>query len=99
MKFTQYGYTEERQKHYSMTIGDLKISLMQQIVENEMTEMKIKLVEMKCGEVETFKNMKEFLLEDLNNSFEIKLIDFHIVHMNDTDEDVIVICFKEVDFE
>lgn len=102
MKFTQHGYKlhdEKHQKYYCMTMGDLKIDLMQNLVKTERTELKIRLVDVKAGEVEEYANMKEFLLKDFCNGWEIELLDVHTVHMNTTNEDIIIVCFRDDETE
>lgn len=104
MKFTQHGYRlhdEKHQKYYCMTMGDLKIDLMQNMVEKGRTEMKVRLVDVKAGEVTEYANMKELLMKDWNNGWEIELLDVHTVHMNEENEDIIVVCFRddETDWE
>ncbi len=102
MKFTQHGYKmkdEKHQKFYCMTMGDLKIDLMQWMTKKEKTDLKIRIVDVKCGEVEEYANMNEFLMADINNGWDIELLDVHIVHMNTTDEDIIVACYRDDETE
>lgn len=102
MKFTNHGYKmkdEKHQKFYCMTMGDLKIDLMQWMTKKEKTDLKIRLTDVKCGEVTEYANMNEFLMADLNNGWDIELLDVHTVHMNTTDEDIIVVCFRDDETE
>ena len=102
MKFTQHGYKmkdEKHQKFYCMTMGDLKIDLMQWMTKKEKTDLKIRIVDVKCGEAEEYANMNEFLMADINNGWDIELLDVHIVHMNTTDEDIIVACYRDDETE
>lgn len=98
MKFTQHGYKlhdEKHQKYYCMTMGDL----MQNLVQTERTELKIRLVDVKVGEVEEYENMKAFLMADFCNGYDIELLDVHTVHMNTTNEDIIIVCFRDDETE
>ena len=98
MRFTEYGYKmhdEKHQRFYCMTMADLKIDLMQYTVEKKKTDLKIRLVDCKTGEVAEFSNTNELLLTDLNNGYKIDLFDVHAVHMNSTNEDIIVVCFRD----
>lgn len=102
MKFTEHGYKmhdEKHQKFYRMTMGDLKIDLMQNLTRTERTGLKIRLVDVKAGEVEEYQNMTEFLMKDFCNGWEIELLDAHTVHMNTTNEDIIVVCFRDDETE
>lgn len=98
MKFTEHGYRTKDEKHqriYCMTMGDLKIDLMQNIVKSSRENLKIRIVDVKAGEVEEYANMKEFLMKDFCNGWEIELLDVHTVHMNTTNEDIIVVCLRD----
>lgn len=100
MKFTEHGFRmkdEKHQKCYCMTIADLKIDLMQYLVRKEKTDLKIRLVDVKCGEVTEYSNMNELLMADLNNGWEIELLDVHTVHMNKPDEDIIIVNWRDDD--
>lgn len=102
MKFTAHGYRmhdEKHQKYYCMTMADLKIDLMQYTVKQEKTNLKIRLVDMKCGEVTEYLNTEEFLMSDLNNGYNIELLDAHIVHMNENNEEIVVVCFRDDETE
>jgi len=102
MKFTEHGYKmhdEKHQKFYCMTMGDLKIDLMQNLTRTERTGLKIRLVDVKAGEVEEYQNMTEFLMKDFCNGWEIELLDVHTVHMNTTNEDIVVVCFRDDETE
>ena len=98
MKFTNHGYKmkdEKHQKFYCMTMGDFKIDLIQYMTKKEKTDLKIRLVDVKDGEVTEYANMNEFLMADLNNGWAIELLDVHAVHMYHPDEDIIVACFRD----
>lgn len=98
MKFTEHGYKmhdEKHQRFYCMTMADLKIDLIQYMTRKEKTDLKIRLVDCKAGEVTEYANTKEFLMTDLNDGWEIELLDVHAVHMNTTNEDIIVVCFRD----
>ena len=102
MKFTEHGYREHDEKHkkyYCMTMGDLKIDLMQYMVKKKKTELKVRLVDVKAGEVTEYTNMEEVLMADWNNGWEIELLDVHTVHMNAENEDIIVACFRDDETE
>ena len=92
MKFTEHGYRkhdEKHQKYYCMTMGDLKIDLMQYMMKKKKTELKVRLVDVK----------EEVLMADWNNGWEIELLDVHTVHMNAENEDIIVACFRDDETE
>ena len=102
MKFTNHGYKmkdEKHQKFYCMTMGDLKIDLMQWMTKKEKTDLRIRLTDVNCGEVTEYANMNELLMADINNGWEIELLDVHTVHMYKTNEDIIVVCWRDGETE
>lgn len=92
MKLNQYGYyNDEKKIHgYVMNMGELKLLIMQKLIEKGREEIKIRIVDCECGEVEEYSNLADFAKHDFNNSFEILVYDIHVVHMNTTNEDIVV---------
>lgn len=49
------------------------------------------------GEVDEYANLKAFILDDLNNYYDVNVLRCCIVHFNNTNEDILVVNIDEVD--
>ncbi len=96
MKITKHGYQTREQKVYPMSMGELKLSIIQTIVENELQDIKIRIVSSTLGEVDEYKNLNDFILTDFNNGYEINVIGAKITHFNTTNEDIMIIHIEEI---
>lgn len=92
MKLNQYGYhADEKQLHgHIMSMGSLKLLIIQKLMAGGYHNIKIRIVDCRCGEVEEYSNMSDFVAHDHANEFEILVYDLHIVHMNASDEDIVI---------
>lgn len=92
MKLRQYGYkANEKEIHgHTLQMGELKILICQKLTEKKAESMKIRIVHCGYGEVTEYANMQEFMLCEHSNRYELLVYDIHIVHMNTTNEDILV---------
>lgn len=98
MKITNYPRKEHDEKHkysYFMTIADLRIEICRLMLDSAMSGSKIRIVDVKTGEVEQYENMNHFIKAELDNQYEIELFDVHTVYMTATCEEIIVACFRD----
>ncbi len=99
MKITQHGYKERTTKYYPMPMGELKLCIIQGLIEKGREDIKIRINHIGCGEVDEYANLKAFILADLNNYYEVSVLRCCIVHFNDTKEDILVVNIDEDDAE
>ena len=96
MKITEHGYQKRAQKIYPMSMGELKICIIQQLTKNNMQDKKIRIVNSTLGEVDEYQNLNSFILTDFNNGYELNVIGARATHFNATDEDIMIIHIEEV---
>lgn len=97
MKLSNYGYKERTIKVYPMEMGQMKNLVLQAMVRNNAEDNLVRIVNVTTGEVLEYNGMRELILADLNNLYEVNVLRMACVHMNDTDRDVIVVNIEEIE--
>jgi len=75
MKLKDYGYKERTIKVRTMSMAEMRVGVIKGLFEKRYHHVNIRLMNLTCGEVETFSSTEEFLLADFNESWEINLLD------------------------
>ena len=97
MKLSNYGYKERTTKVYPMEMGQMKNLVLQAMVRNDAEDDLVRIVNVTMGEVLEYRGMRELILADLNNLYEVNVLRMARVHMNDTNKDVIVVNIEEIE--
>lgn len=74
MKLGNYGYKEEEIKIRTMTIAEMRIGIVQELLRKNYRFVNIRLVDITSGDVDSFRSTEDFLTSDFNEGFEIDLI-------------------------
>lgn len=74
MKLEKYGYKEETIKIRTLSMAELRIGVIQALLRKNYREVTIKLVNMTCGDVDTYNSTEAFLMADYNEAWEIEFI-------------------------
>ena len=75
----------------------MKNLVLQAMVRNNAEDDLVRIVNVTMGEVLEYNGMREFILADLNNLYEVNVLRMARVHMNDTNKDVIVVNIEEIE--
>lgn len=97
MKLSNYGYKERTTKFYPMEMGQMKNLVLQAMVRNNAEDDLVRIVCVTDGEVLEYNGMRELILADFNNLYEVNVLRMARVHMNDTNKDVIVVNIEEIE--
>lgn len=74
MKIENYGYKERTQKIRKMSMAEMRIGVMQIIMNKNYRFAKIRVVNMTVGEVDEYNSLDDFILAEYNESYEINLV-------------------------
>ena len=74
MGLESYGYKEEKMKIRTMTIAEMRIGIVQELLRKNYRFVNIRLVDITSGDVESFRSTEDFLMSDFNEAYEIDLI-------------------------
>lgn len=74
MDLNHYGYKTEKIKVRRMTMAELRICVVQQLLKKNYRYVNIRLVDTTCGDVNCFKSTEDFLMAHFNEAYEIELI-------------------------
>ena len=99
MKLSNYGYKERTTTVYPMEMGQMKNLVLQAMVRNDAEDYLVRIVNVTVGEVLEYDGMRELIMADLNNVYEVNILRMASVHMNDTGRDVIVVNIEEIEDE
>lgn len=99
MKLSNYGYKERTTKVYPMEMGQMKNLVLQAMVRNDAEDYLVRIVNVTVGGVLEYDGMRELIMADLNNVYEVNILRMASVHMNDTGRDVIVVNIEEIEDE
>lgn len=95
MKLSDYGYQVREIKVHGMEMGEVKNMVLQAMVRNEAEGSLVRLVNATAGEVLEYDGMKQFILADLNNRYEVNVTSMTSIHLNDKNRDAIVVVFLD----
>lgn len=74
MKLENYGYKEEVVKVRRMTMAELRIGIVQELLKKNCRYANIRLVCLTDGTVDEFESIGEFLMEEFNYAWGIELL-------------------------
>lgn len=74
MNLMNYGYKEEKIKVRKMSIAELRLGIVQELLKKNYRYVNIRLVNTTCGEVDSFRSTEDFLMESYNECYEIELV-------------------------
>ena len=74
MKLENYGYKEEKMKIRTMSMAEMRIGIVQELLRKNHRFVNIRLVNITSGDVDSFRSTEDFLMADFNEAYEIDLI-------------------------
>lgn len=74
MNLMNYGYKEEKIKVRKMSMAELRIGVVQELLKKNYRYVNIRLVDTTSGEVDSFRSTEDFLMADYNECYEIELV-------------------------
>lgn len=74
MKLENYGYKERTQKIRKMSMAEMRIGVMQIIINKNYRFVKVKVVNTTVGEVDEHNSLDDFILAEYNEAYEINLV-------------------------
>lgn len=74
MKLENYGYKEEKMKIRTMSMAEMRIGVVQELLRKNYRFVNIRLVNTTSGDVDSFRSTEDFLMADFNEAYEIDLI-------------------------
>lgn len=74
MNLEKYGYKEETIKARKMSMAELRIGTVQELLKRNYRYVNIRLVNITCGEVDCYSSTEDFLMAEYNESYEIELL-------------------------
>lgn len=74
MKLENYGYKEEKMKIRTMSMAEMRIGVVQELLRKNYRFVNIRLVNITSGDVDSFRSTEDFLMADFNEAYEIDLI-------------------------
>lgn len=74
MRFDNYGYKEEKIKVRKMSMAELRLGIVQELLKKNYRYVNIKLVNTTCGDVDSFRSTEDFLMAEYNECYEIELL-------------------------
>lgn len=73
MKLEKYGYKKEEVKVRKMTMAEMRLGIIQELLRKNYRYVNIRLVNVTLGEVDSFRSTEDFLMAEFNESYEIEL--------------------------
>lgn len=99
MKLEKYGYKKEEMKVRTMSMSEMRIGIVQELLRKNYRFVNIRLVNTTLGEVDSFRSTEDFLMADFNEAYEIDLINVKEVDVYNEEKQItekrIVIVIRE----
>lgn len=73
MKLENYGYKEKVLKARRMTLAEMRIGVLKMLSEKGYNFAHIRLVDIYSGDIDVFNSTNDFLMADVNESWQIDL--------------------------
>lgn len=89
MKLEKYGYKKEEIKVRTMSMSEMRIGMVQELLRKNYRFVNIRLVNTTLGEVDSFRSTEEFLMADFNEGYEIDLINVKEVDVYNDEKQII----------
>lgn len=74
MSLMNYGYKKEEIQIRKMTMAELRLGIVQELLKKNYRYVNIRLVNTTCGDVDSYRSTEDFLMADCNEGYEIELI-------------------------
>lgn len=74
MKLENCGYKEKVLKARRMTLAEMRIGVLKMLSEKRYNFAHIRLVDIYSGDIDVFKSINDFLMADVNESWQIDLL-------------------------
>ncbi len=74
MNLMKFGYKKEEIQIRKMTMAELRLGVVQELLKKNYRYAEIRLVNTTCGEVDIFRSTEDFLMAEYNECYEIELI-------------------------
>lgn len=89
MKLEKYGYKKEEMKVRTMSMSEMRIGIVQELLRKNYRFVNIRLVNTTLGEVDSFRSTEDFLMADFNEGYEIDLINVKEVDVYNEEKQII----------
>lgn len=101
MNLEKYGYKEEKIKVRKMSMAELRIGIVQELLKKNYRYVNIRLVNVTCGEVDSFRSTEDFLMEEYNECYEVELLSVNEIQWYEEAEKAsrvrIIILIREIE--
>lgn len=74
MSLMNYGYKKEEIQIRKMTMAELRLGIVQELLKKNYRYVNIRLVNTTCGDVDSYRSTEDFLMAGSNEGYEIELI-------------------------
>lgn len=74
MKLEKYGYKKEEMKVRTMSMSEMRIGIVQELLRKNYRFVNIRLVNTTLGDVDSFSSTEDFLMADFNEGYEVDFI-------------------------
>lgn len=89
MKLEKYGYKKEEMKVRTMSMSEMRIDMVQELLRKNYRFVNIRLVNTTLGEVDSFRSTEDFLMADFNEGYEVDLINVKEVDVYNEEKQII----------
>lgn len=89
MKLEKYGYKKEEMKVRTMSMSEMRIGIVQELLRKNYRFVNIRLVNTTLGEVDSFRSTEDFLMADFNEGYEVDLINVKEVDVYNEEKQII----------
>lgn len=89
MKLEKYGYKKEEMKVRTMSMSEMRIGMVQELLRKNYRFINIRLVNTTLGEVDSFRSTEDFLMADFNEGYEVDLINVKEVDVYNEEKQII----------
>lgn len=89
MKLEKYGYKKEEMKVRTMSMSEMRIGMVQELLRKNYRFVNIRLVNTTLGEVDLFRSTEDFLMADFNEGYEVDLINVKEVDVYNEEKQII----------
>lgn len=100
MSLKNYGYKKEEIEIRKMTMAELRLGVVQELLKKNYRYVEIRLVNTTCGEVDAFRSTEDLLMAEYNENYEIELISMKEILVYEESEKIskirIVILIRDI---
>lgn len=89
MKLKKYGYKKEEMKVRTMSMSEMRIGMVQELLRKNYRFVNIRLVNTTLGEVDSFRSTEDFFMADFNEGYEVDLINVKEVDVYNEEKQII----------